>query len=602
MGVHKAEESVIPESKLELHCAGVENRLRGMLTELMTPTIRKIQLHDEELDSLRTLVSGHAGQLSNMSWLKTKVGEIKAMLDDCNQEMTKLGHKVHASVSQCSDETKHLQAEVDGLSKRLEQKESAILHLQRSLDRAAAEVSRLQQTFDERTEDIFQARLDEHHRSLHKLICELEAKLVGCEMQHAALTDRIWGEEMALARVTGEVRALHEPLEQLRGNVHELQSDQVTQSHLLQLRNEVSKLTHQTRMDIDAVRQNVGAAVVELKEHLRTGLQAAVTHNAGLFNEVESNCKKELQLSMTVRDETAAFIERCNNRITTVEEHLNETSDKCTKTCMELLTEVEDGNKQRKKDRSNMEVENKAFQHRLLAMSENLDLISAGMTRFSVVVDSLIEASKMQAALELQDTADREGVYLAGLREVDPDKKAALDMTLPSAPVADAGASPGKSPRKGRSLMKGNRIVSIDQRCLSCSSQSPNVLAAFKMACLQYKPSPVAFGSKHESRFDLLQRLNVILQSAATEANQVRFPRGHGARMQANALSADASPKPPDGSGVGRRVLLTDKKASFVDVLGAMTSSKGGKLPQLSGQHHAQPAPSATIGEENVLV
>merc|ERR1719355_58466 len=57
-------------------------------------------------------------------------------------------------------------------------------------------------------------------------------------------------------------------------------------------------------------------------------------------------------------------------------------------------------------------------------------------------------------------------------------------------------------------------VVRVDNRCLSCSGQAPLVLSAFKMACLQYAPSPVEHdGSKHD-RGELLQQRSQLLQTA----------------------------------------------------------------------------------------
>ena len=43
-------------------------------------------------------------------------------------------------------------------------------------------------------------------------------------------------------------------------------------------------------------------------------------------------------------------------------------------------------------------------------------------------------------------------------------------------------------------------IIDYDQKCFSCSEQPKRVIQAFKMACLTYKPSKIAYDDKMMSR------------------------------------------------------------------------------------------------------
>merc|ERR1712039_491334 len=57
-------------------------------------------------------------------------------------------------------------------------------------------------------------------------------------------------------------------------------------------------------------------------------------------------------------------------------------------------------------------------------------------------------------------------------------------------------------------------VVRVDNRCLSCSGQAPLVLSAFKMACLQYSPSPVEHSGSQYDRGDLLSQRHSLLEGA----------------------------------------------------------------------------------------
>merc|ERR1712139_323622 len=109
------------------------------------------------------------------------------------------------------------------------------------------------------------------------------------------------------------------------------------------------------------------------------------------------------------------------------------------------------------------------------------------------------ESNRMQAALELQDDMDRRKVALTGYKEA-PGAKAPDD---------------NKTPRGGsRKSMKEQQVVSVDNRCLSCSGQTATVLAGFKIACLQYAPGQVKYDSKDFDRSELLNMRNELVEQA----------------------------------------------------------------------------------------
>jgi len=57
-------------------------------------------------------------------------------------------------------------------------------------------------------------------------------------------------------------------------------------------------------------------------------------------------------------------------------------------------------------------------------------------------------------------------------------------------------------------------VMTIDKRCLSCSGNTATVLAGFKLACLQYAPSPVLYRDVPHSRTELIRlRMELIKQA-----------------------------------------------------------------------------------------
>merc|ERR1719247_1940954 len=117
----------------------------------------------------------------------------------------------------------------------------------------------------------------------------------------------------------------------------------------------------------------------------------------------------------------------------------------------------------------------------------------------------LVESAWLAVACALQDDEDRRSIALYGQKPaVTPDKD-----KLPDISPGTRAMSPRKTVRP-TSLQEP--VVSLDNRCLSCSPNGGTVLAGFKMACLQYQPGLVQCEGKSYNRSDLIKRQKELLQ------------------------------------------------------------------------------------------
>merc|ERR1712137_1015028 len=177
-----------------------------------------------------------------------------------------------------------------------------------------------------------------------------------------------------------------------------------------------------------------------------------------------------------------------------------------------------------KRDKTSADNELKALKKRLGRVFDNSDAVMGGIDHLYKVMLLMLESDFMQCSLELQDAVDRKRIALMGAKEdetvftrshqMEPQKPRPehRSKSLPTVPSnfkrrnAPSTAPIARNPQEP--------VVRIDNRCLSCSGQAPLVLSAFKMACLQYTPSPVEHSGKQHDRGDLLQRRCMLLQQA----------------------------------------------------------------------------------------
>eukprot|EP00971_Amphidinium_carterae_P062200 1231046-Amphidinium_carterae.1 len=168
----------------------------------------------------------------------------------------------------------------------------------------------------------------------------------------------------------------------------------------------------------------------------------------------------------------------------------------------------------------------------------------------SGVLELLVDSELMQTALELQDAMDRKRIALMGVREdetmlvrsnqTEPQKprpevrsRSACSDRRPVSQLTNATATTAATETSMSGRYGQEAVVRVDNRCLSCSGQSPLVLTAFKMACLQYTPSPVEHEGRCYDRSSLVQERQRLLMRA----------RSAMAQGPSSCSSAKASPE-----------------------------------------------------------
>lgn len=185
--------------------------------------------------------------------------------------------------------------------------------------------------------------------------------------------------------------------------------------------------------------------------------------------------------------------------------------------------------KQRDIDSKGLQVEMAGYRKSIHDHEAILSEHSASIKQRKLIVNTLLETAMMGLHLEMQDDQDRKSIALFGVKG---GNEKASSNNLPdianngrSRPPAIAPSSALKaSPR--RRLTKGSEttpsppdgdagaVLAVDNRCLSCSGNAATVLAGFKMACLQYAPSPVEWEKSSYSRSDLIHKRIQLLQQA----------------------------------------------------------------------------------------
>lgn len=543
----------------EIALAQMESRLRLMISELLQPTIARTSDIVSDVDVMKGAVAQHTRGLQEV-----QLGQFKAMeqvntIHSFQDELGRWDVQRRLFEAGVDEKLEMAQQRMEGFRYSLEQKESALHHLHRSVDRVAAELN-LTAEEQERQKQNFEDRIDEQSRKLNQAKSEIDVAIAGLELRHNALSDELWGEETGLARAIGEIKRLSAALETVEATVAGLGRDKAEKTQLDMLRTEVQKMLTESNMSVSAMRQAVGNVVNDVKEHFRTASQTIAAHNATFISEVRSQYQGELAEAAKLRREVQDVMEQMDSSIAGLDARVAQASERANAFASEAHAEIEELNKRRKREKTSFDNELKALKNRLGAVFDKNDLVQRGIQHIYSVMQMLLESDLMQCSMEMQDTIDRRKIALLGLKDDDT----MLGRTTQSEPQRPRPECRAKSsnvlvnskqqglPRAGKGSLSARNpqepVVRVDQRCLSCSGQAPLVLSAFKLACLQYAPSAVEHDGSQYDRGELLQQRHNLLQGAQVELIE-RAPRNVESRASephhddvAQAGGSDALP------------------------------------------------------------
>lgn len=521
---------------MEVAMAQMETRLRGVVTEIVNPTIQRTALVVSDVETLKNLVSQHARGLQEVQLGQFKAMEQVSTITSFKEEMSRWDTQRRTHEATIDEKLETMQQKVEAYQYSLEQKESALHHLHRNVDRTATELNHLLEEVESQRES-FDNRLDDQSRKMNQARSETEVRIAGLELRHNALTDELWGEETGLARVAGELKKTNASFGRLEQAVAALQEGKAEAAMLDKLRSEVQKMVHDANTAVGSMRQAVGNVVNEVREHFRTASQTISAHNATFICEVRTQYQEELANAAHLRGEVEAFVAQTAKDISALDARVEQAGAKASSLAAEAREEVEELNKRRKRDKSSADNELKALKKRLGGVFDNSDSVKRDVGHIYSVLQTMLKSDLIQCSVEMQDAIDRKRISLMGVK----DDETILARTTHSEPqrprpevrsksaIAKLSGSAGGTLRGGPGDCKVEApkpVVRVDNRCLSCSGQAPLVLSAFKMACLQYTPSPVEHSGGLHDRDILIQQRHELLQAAQGNLEEGPAARG----------------------------------------------------------------------------
>jgi len=525
-------QKAVASNEREVEFAELEMRIRKYNLDLLQPTIRKTTLMEQVVEELREQVLKTSSTVGDLSRTSSKVDQQVIVVENFREEMARWDAERRQAQAQAAESLSVMKQDLDTFRYALEREDSSIHSIQRTVDRAVDEIQKVQAGADSLQHHV-NSRIVQQNKLLNGTKADLEVRLISLETRHNRLSDELWGEATGLTKVTRDLSKTDETVAYISRELVRMEHEKAHVTQLEAVQGEVNRGIGETNANVSTLKKTLDTMLHDVKEHFRTATNTVAAHSATMLSEVRSAYQEDLTRSAKLRTDCTSFMTDARSDIGRLEDTIGKTSGMMEAKVGKIQSDVEEVGKLRKRDRGNTEVEQKMLHEHVLNARGSSESMAKCLEHLSSVISIMLESERASVALYAQDDVDRAKVALVGYRDskkgtgssssTRPPSSGRNSSSPPLPPVGQSQTPRGKSatspsPDQGGPPKAGDDssapVISVDQRCLSCSGQGQAVLSGFKMACLQYAPGPVTFAKKTYARADLLDLREKLLDQA----------------------------------------------------------------------------------------
>lgn len=520
-GDSEGKNAVLAQHEVEL--AALETRMQEQTLELIQPTIRKQTELEEELKLLQGESQRTNTMVNQLIRSAVNVQQQVALIETFREEMAKWDFERQQSNAKAAENISMMKQELDTFRYGLEREDTSVHGVQRTVDRVVGELERVQETADMLRQHM-DTRLSQQAKVLNSAKTDLEVKLIALETRCNRMGDELWGEETGLAKAVADLESLSKLVTSHSDEMWRMQTEKADVVQLESVQDEVTELLSKSNGDISALKNTVDTMMTDVRDHFRTATNTVAAHNAIMLTEIREEYQKELERSSKMRSEIQEFVKSSTSRISQVQTGFGNLQDNTETTLTKLQADIDELVRRRKLDRGNADLESQQLREQLHAVQSTAEAVSHSTGHLKSIVGIILRAERQSSALDMQDDNDRANIALMGLGEAKKEKAPSTGKqatstcsTTASSPVhggrrSKAGSVAGDDHEDHRA--SSAPVISLDNRCMSCSGQARTLVSGFKMACLQYMPGPVHFDQVTWRRGELIGERERLLEQA----------------------------------------------------------------------------------------
>jgi len=321
-----------------------------------------------------------------------------------------------------------------------------------------------------------------------------------------ALHDTQMNTNVAISHIDEFVKGTESSVNSASEEIADLWRAKVSVNCLEEQQADLSTHMNHVNGTVSSLKLQFGSLIDDVKAHFETASHIVGRTSADQIDLMRTRYQEDIGRSDILRDEIEEFVRRQTAGFESMTCELASAQESAAATGVTLSGSIDNLERQREKDLKNAELEfaqlRKLSRDLKATVEGEAGTGGTGCEISSDTFSSFVESAWIGLACEMQTETDRQSIGLYGFKPAGqsglPDINAKKNSSL---------QSPLSSPRRnrGRGGDSGQcPIVSIDDRCLSCSGSTATAMAGFKMACLQFHPGQVEYEGAMYSRSELV--------------------------------------------------------------------------------------------------
>jgi len=510
----------IDSRELECVAADMETRLRGTVLRILRPALDRIKDVDAQLRSLSHTINQYEPVFKLTQGMKSDLQQQQEFSNVLSDQLEKMDRAHRELERESSVNIAELRINIKEASTMIDQNSKQITVHGKELERIWDETKRQQKQHEETIKDVWDG-IERCNRKNERVKEDLAEVVKQAARNREDLLDSLFGDGKGLTKLARDLAALTafcQPIPEMQKHmdgieVRQKQLDKQSADVLVALR-EFEGIFNEFRVDVKA-------HMKQLREDFRTEANRLTGHHAALMKDLRKEYQEEILMVRELRADVQEFQGVTERLCSETTEKVTNEGRRLDALQCEVLNDLEEMQRKRKKDRLGWETEIREVRQDMTRSSQGISHVHANSEFLSKIVGLVLEGQRMSSAMFLQDYIDRRAEKWLS----PPSEKSRRPEEACSAEVLE------EVPRREYNKVS-HEIRSVDWRAGLVSAE--------------YLPGMVLYGGSYWDRQELILLCHKLLQKA--HQVYVRGPEsleGEPGRSQPGANGSASSGQRP---------------------------------------------------------
>lgn len=407
----------------EVKMANMESRLRGVIIEMLKPTIVKsTKLHtDHEImcAKFQSMIEGHNNVLAAQKEAKEHsemVHMFKNKLDDFWEHSNDLEDKI-------SQYQKATMVKIEETEHALELNKSNTARLGRNLDKALQDMDRIHgeikamQLSLEKGIQKNKERMEADIRTLQLAIQDIRELNQKLEVQVMGHEDCDEIAPPSLRRLDMQMKRRTRVLEEAVSDIAKLQRIDTALQKIGKRQSEADVELKELQTTTKKLSCRVEESAEEAKDDFKKASNLMAAFSANLVREARHNFKDELKHAQEMQQGVDQFVEQTKFTMHEMDINLKSVCRQVEASVREVRLDIESLERKRKSDKQGVEDQVRQLSGRVCTTADLSESLLRGLEHVSGVISMSLQSHRMSVALDLQDYLERKDTPYVGLRD-----------------------------------------------------------------------------------------------------------------------------------------------------------------------------------------